>query len=92
MLDSIPTQLVRQKIFRLAAQASVTEFLESQPLDAQGVQEIRGLLRSRGLEETPEALCDTAFREKPKLRRRTRFSDGSFSVFYSSLDCRNRRG
>ena len=91
VLDSIPTETVHHKVFRLATQVSVTGFLESQGLDAQGAEEVRELLRSRGLEEPPEALCDAVFREKPRLRklgRRTRFSDGSFPVFYSSLDCR----
>ena len=91
MLDSIPTETVHHKVFRLATQVSVTEFLESQGLDAQGAEEVRELLRSRGLEEPPEALCDAVFWEKPrlcKLGHRTRFSDGSFPVFYSSLDCR----
>ena len=47
------------------------------------------LLASRGISDTPEDLLDGPFGPKPQLRKlgdRTRFSDGSFPVFYSSLE------
>ena len=89
MLKSIPTEPSHFIVFRLANQISLSEFLEAQNLDGQGAQEIRMLLQSRGMGDTPEELCEAPFRAKPELRKlghRTRFSDGSFSVFYSSLD------
>ena len=64
-------------------------FLQGQEIDEQGAQEIRELLRSRGTGDSLEELCDLPFRPKPMLRRlgrSTRFSDGSFPVFYSSLE------
>lgn len=47
------------------------------------------LLQSFGIRKSLDALCDAPFRPKRNLRKRgrtTRFSDGSFPVFYCSLD------
>ncbi len=46
---------------------------------------MRELLAAVGREATADELCDAPFRPKRKLRRRTRYSDGTFPVFYSSL-------
>ncbi len=47
---------------------------------------MRTLLEQRSQGANLEELCDAPFRRKHKIRRRTRFSDGSFPIFYSSLD------
>ena len=89
MLESIPTEHSDLKVFRVAIQISLSKFLETQGVDEEGMNEIRSLLQSRGIVDSPEELCEAPFRPKPRLRkagRRTRFSDGSFPVFYSSLD------
>ena len=47
------------------------------------------MLRSRGFEDSLNELCDESFRRKSRLRKKghkSRFSDGSFPVFYSSLE------
>lgn len=47
------------------------------------------LLGSREISDTPEELYDGPFRPKRRLHKegyRTRFSDGSFPVFYSALE------
>lgn len=46
------------------------------------------LLASRGIADNPEELCDAPFRptQLPRDKISTRFSDGSFPVFYSSLE------
>lgn len=44
------------------------------------------MLNAAGYSANPDDLCDAPFRPKHRLRRATRFSDGSFPVFYSSLD------
>lgn len=57
--------------------------------DLDSVDELLDLLSSRGVVDNPEELCDAPFRNKPRLRKigfRTRFSDGSYPVFYSSLE------
>ena len=89
MLKSIPTEISHLKVFRLANQSSLSEFLQAQSIDEQGAHEIRMLLQALGMGDSPEELCDAPFRPKLRLRKsghRTRFSDGSFPVFYSSLD------
>lgn len=59
-----------------------------QGFDDESVREILSLLASRSISGNPEELCDGPFRptQLQKNKLRTRFSDGSFSVFYSSLD------
>ena len=50
---------------------------------------MRVLLQTRGKGDTLDELCDAPLRPKPRLRklgRATRFSAGSFPVFYSSLE------
>ena len=63
-----------------------SDFLAELGFDEQGTDELRALLEQRGQSSNLEDLCDAPFRRKLKLRRKTRFSDGSFPVFYSSLD------
>lgn len=46
---------------------------------------MRELLAAASRETTADELCDAPFRPKRRLRRRTRYSDGTFPVFYSSL-------
>ena len=48
--------------------------------------ELRELLAYSGYGAQFDELLDGPFQPKPRLRSRTRFSDGSFPVFYSSLD------
>ena len=89
MLKLIPTASFRHRVFRLARQSSLAAFLQEQGFDDQSGREIRELVRSRGTGDTLEELCDAPFRPKPRLRklgRATLFSDGSFPVFYSSLE------
>lgn len=90
MLGSITTQSIHRKVFRLASQQSAVEaFLQEQGLDIKSTDEMKELLRARGIADSPEELCDAPFKPKPGLQktgRKSRFSDGSFPVFYSSLE------
>lgn len=89
MLESIPTATLRLRVFRLANQGSVSEFLQEQGLDERSIDEIKVLLQSRGVDDSLEELCDAPFRPKPRLKKAgyaTRFSDGSFPVLYTSLE------
>ena len=86
VLESIPTATLRLRVFRLANQGSVSEFLQEQRLDERSIDEIKALLQSRGIDDSLEELCDAPFRPKPRLQKAgyaTRFSDGSFPVFYA---------
>jgi hypothetical protein len=89
VLTPIPTEHFEAILYRLSSQQSNVDFLREQGFDTESIEEIRELLRSRGIADTPEELCDAPFRQKSglqKLRFKTRYSDGSFPVFYASLE------
>ena len=72
---------------RFAQDRKAAEFLRTQGLDAQGIEEMLDILKSAGVLDSPEALCNAPFKPKRRLRPRpTRFSDGSFPVFYCALE------
>lgn len=52
--------------------------------------EMMELLNERGMDESLDHLCDGPFRQKTRLHgdkaRATRYSDGTYPVFYSSLE------
>lgn len=65
------------------------ECMRGLKLDAQEIDELLTFIDtgSRKIDNrNAEKLLDGPFRSKIKFRSRTRFSDGSFPVFYSSLD------
>ncbi|MYA23398.1 MAG: RES family NAD+ phosphorylase, partial [Gemmatimonadetes bacterium] len=76
----------KPRIYRLATLPWNDQFLAELGLDELGEQELRALLVAAGYETSPEELCDTPFRPKRRLKRKTRYSDGSYPVFYSSLE------
>ena len=86
MLEDLPTQRGQRCVFRLANVPNINEFLAELGLDTQSADELRALLVARGHVLSDGELCDGPFRRKRKFRGPTRFSDGSFPVFYSSLD------
>ena len=86
MLGALTGRKSRRQVFRLASIPSEDGFLEELALDSQGRDELRNLLASSGHGMGLDNLCDGPFRLKRRFRRRTRFSDGSFPVFYSALD------
>ena len=86
LLDEIPTVHTLRRIYRLASLIRDDEFLVELGLDALGEQELRDLLVAAGYETSLEELCDAPFRLKRRLSRATRYSDGSYPVFYSALD------
>ena len=86
MLEGVQSQRTRCRVFRFAAIPEMDEFLAELDLDAQSNDELRDLLAGRGHMTNMDELCEGPFRPKRKFRNRTRFSDGSFPVFYSSLE------
>ena len=88
MLELIDAQSLETDVIRLANQQQNEDFLRAQGLDDQDVQEMLDFLSSRNISDNPEDLFDDVF--KPKLQllsvKPTRFSDGAYSVFYSSLE------
>ena len=73
-------------MFRLATIPHTMELLAELGIDALGAEELRELLADAGRMTNNNELCDGPFRPKRKFRSKTRFSDGSFPVFYSSLE------
>ena len=86
LLGEIPTERNRRWIYRLASMSLDDEFLEGLGLDARSQQELKDLLEASGHVESIEEVFDAPFRRKPRLGMVTRYSDGSYPVFYSSLD------
>ena len=88
MLESISTESLRTDVFRFANQKRYADHFRTEGFDDENVNEMFELLASRGISDKPENLCDGPFRptQLQKGRLRTRFSDGSFPVFYSSLE------
>ena len=88
MLESISTESLRTDVFRFANQKWYAGHFRAQGFDDENVNEMFDLLASRGISDKPEDLCDGPFRPTQLQQDKipTRFSDGSFPVFYSSLE------
>lgn len=86
MLDDIPGEKNRRIVFRLSrVSAHDEQFLAELSLDDAAREELLDLLSGRVSRNPIDELLDGPFRPSAKLRRKTRFSDGSFPVFYSAL-------
>ena len=86
MLEEIPSASNTRIVYRLSSNARVTKFLAELELGEQESDEIRDVLNSTGYRLDLEELLKAPFRKKRRLGRKTRFSDGTFPVFYSSLE------
>ena len=85
MLETIVSRNSRRRVFRLA-NLPLDDLRDELQFDAQSNDELQQILTAVGYRTDLDELSDGPFRPKRILRRRTRFSDGSFPVFYSSLD------
>ena len=89
MLESLSTEKHQLKLFRLSQMLQISKNLEEQGIRGDGLNEMRELLQNRGITGSSEDLCKAPFRNtrlNENTRFVTRFSDGTFPVFYSSLD------
>ena len=86
LLDKIPTVRRRRTIYRLANLPEYDELLAELELDDLSEQELSDLLVDNDYKTSLEEPWDAPFRPKPHLNRVTRYSDGSYPVFYSALD------
>lgn len=89
MLEQLIAQHVEETVFRYANLQDEVDFLQRMGLGAETIDEIRALLSQRQEVDSPETLLDSPFRPKPQLEKyglRSRYSDGSIRVFYSSLE------
>jgi len=86
MLEDVPSHRGKRRVFRFANVPGIDEFVAELGLDTQSVDELIALLVAQGHGPSVDELRDGPFRRKRKFRSQSRFSDGSFPVFYSSLD------
>lgn len=86
MLEELPSQECRRQVFRFATIPMTEELISEVGIDPRGEDELREFLADHGYRPRNDELLDGPFRQKRRLREPTRFSDGSFPVFYSSLD------
>ena len=76
----------------MASYQDDTEFLRASALDPEHINEITDLLRETGNATSFDDLLDAPFRPKRRLEKagfhvtRSRYSDGSFAVFYGALE------
>ncbi len=82
LLDEIVGKRKRRRVFRLALVPS-GDFAKSLGFDEQSTEELQQTIAAAGYRTGLNELLDSPFRRKPE---RGRFSDGTFPVFYSSLD------
>lgn len=86
MLDEIPSERNSRIVFRLSRVfANDDQFLDQLNLDAVAREELVDLLSENIPQDPIEELLDGPFHLRAKFRTKTRFSDGTFPVFYSAL-------
>jgi len=82
MLESLVAARAQARLHRYASVSpDDLDFLRSQGLDREGINEILGILRGRGVVSL-DAVLDGPFTRKGGGR----YSNGDFSVFYSALE------
>ena len=86
MLESVQTERGQRKVFRLSRVVEADRrFFTDMNLDDKDQKELAAFFQENPGESPQEALLESPFRFSSRRRYRTRFSDGSFPVFYSAL-------
>ena len=89
LLDPIDTRDFRAPVFRLASDRSIEDFIDEEGYDSTSAAELMELVAPTATRDLERAILDAPFKPRPRLARAgdsTRFSDGSFSVFYGALE------
>lgn len=86
MLEDLVANETIHQVIRISIDAPVNEFLDELQFDPRDEEDLRELLAEIIGSESLDNLLDSPFRSKPKSRQQSRFSDGTFPVFYSSMD------
>ena len=89
LLAPIETRDFRAPVFRLASDLSIEVFIGEEGYDSTSAAELMELVEPTATRDLERALLDAPFKPRPRLARAghsTRFSDGSFSVFYGALE------
>ena len=88
LLARLPNRRSRRQVYRLTVVPDQDAFIRDLQFDSEGSAEMRDVLLGAGLRIYIDNLLDAPFTPKKKMRLRTRFTDGSFSVFYGSFEIR----
>ena len=89
LLASIKTHDFQAPIFRLARDWSLEHLIAEEGYDSTSAAELVELVGPTARGDLRRTFLDAPFKAKPRLAkagRSTRFSDGSFSVFYAALE------
>ena len=86
LLNQIATDERQRRIFRLSVLINDEDFFEELGLSREHELDLKQSLAESNHEESLESLLDAPFRPKHRLLRKTRFSDGSYPVFYGALE------
>ncbi len=87
MLKSVQTEKAKRKVFRLSRVIDEDrQFFNDMNLDINDQKEVASLINEKLLKIPQEELLDLPFRSSQRKRYRSRFSDGTFPVFYSALE------
>ena len=87
LLAKLPDRKSRRQVYRLTVVPDQDDYINELQFDPEGSEEIRNMLIDAGLRIHLNDLLDAPFKPRKKIRQ-TRFSDGSFELFYSSLEIR----
>lgn len=88
MLDEIPALDRQYDLYRFVAQPEVERIIQEDALGIEDSKNMLALVRQHNSEET-KALLDDPF--DLDHRSKSRYSDGTFSVFYASLEVETAR-
>ena len=95
MLESIPVESLQTAVYRLTSYLGDEEFIHKLGLDRESQYELMDLLESQNVSDSVEALLDGPFKPKTRLEKTgygiSRFSDGSFPVFYCATEVRTAK-
>lgn len=88
MLEDIVDNPRTFHVFRLEVAGKISRLPETHDFEAWNAQEVDEFLRPFITDDRMRELCDAPFRRRPgrRLYGKGRFSDGSFPVYYSSLE------
>lgn len=86
MLDEIPPKYLVVEAFRFEAVPDYMHTLEELGLDLEHIDEMRELLRERRMDDTLEGQCDRRFEKQDEPFYQSRFTDGSYPVYYTALE------
>ena len=90
MLENIPSRSLRTDVFRLAGERRISQLIEALGVDLKSVPRTQEFLRPYHAGHSLNKLCDAQFEPRLNLYKhgypKSRFSNGSFPVFYTSLE------